>query len=239
MLKTEYNRMNEKINPDDTLRACVMKKIAPRQGKKFRPAAAIAVVLIVVLMAFPVMAAYVPAINELMFQVSPEMAARFTPIQERDTRNGICMEVVSASVHGATAEVCISFEDLEEDRINGNIFTGGEQLLGKNSFLNGSWGGGIGHFSFDEETGKAIMVIEENNSFWSNRKNRYLTAKELYGGKITVQVDYLYVPGEKEDGQYYEQIVARGPWRVTFPITESSYVGEHDDGVPMVTELWE
>ena len=33
MLKTEYNRMNEKISPDAALNACIMEKIAPRQGK--------------------------------------------------------------------------------------------------------------------------------------------------------------------------------------------------------------
>ena len=233
MLKTEYNRMNEKISPDAALQERVMQKAAPRQAKRFRPAVAIAAVLIAVLMAFPAMAAYVPAINELMFHVSPEMAARFTPVQESCIVDGIRMEVVSASIHGTTAEVCISFEDLEEERIDGRILTGGDRLLGKNPFLSGSWGNGIGHFSYDEASGKVIMVIEENNSFWSDQKGRYLTAKELYSGKITVQVDYLYVPGESEDGKYCEQIVAEGPWRVTFPITESDYVGDHDDGIPM------
>lgn len=237
MLKTEYNRMNEKINPDAALKASVMEKTAPRQGMKFRPAVAIAAMLVAVLMAFPAMAAYVPAVNALMFQVSPEMAARFTPIQESCTKDGIRMEVVSASIHGATAEVCISFEDLEGERIDSRISIGGGRLLGKNPFLSGSWGDGIGYFSFDESSGKAIMVIEENNSFWSNRKDRYLTAKELYSGKITVQVDYLYVVDETEDGEYCEQIVAEGPWCVTFPITESSYIGERDDGVPAITEL--
>lgn len=233
MLKTEYNRMNEKISPDAALNACIMEKIAPRQGKRFRPAVAIAAALIVVLMAFPAMAAYVPAINELMFHVSPEMAARFTPVQESCIVDGIRMEVVSASIHGATVEVCISFDDLEGERINGHIRTGGDQLLGKDPFLSGSWGGGIGHFAFDESAGKVIMVIEENNSFWSRLKDRYLTGKELYGGKITVQVDYLYIPGETVNGGHCEQIIAEGPWRVTFPITESGYVGEHDDGVPL------
>ena len=237
MLKTEYNRMNEKISPDAALNACIMEKIAPRQGKRFRPAVTIAAAVIAVLMAFPVMAAYVPAVSELMFQVSPEMAARFTPIQESCTKDGIRMEVVSASIHGATAEVCISFEDLEGERINGQIRTGGDRLLGKNPLLSGSWGNGIGHFSFDESSGKVIMVIEENNSFWSNLKGRYLAAKELYGGKITVQVDCLYVTAETEGGEYSKEIVAEGPWRVTFPITESSYVGEHDDGIPVITEL--
>lgn len=236
MLKNEYIRMNEKISPSAALEQSIMEKVAPRRVRRFRPAAVIAALLAVVMMTIPAMAAYVPAINELMFQVSPEMAARFTPIQESCVVDGIKMEVVSASVHGATAEVCVSFEDLEGERVNSCIRIGGDQLLGKNVFLTGVWGGGIGHFSYDESTGKAIMVIDETNSFWSNWKGRYLTVKELYNGKITVQIDYLYVSAETADGKYCEQIVAEGPWRVTFPITESDYAGEHDDGVP-VTEV--
>ena len=237
MLKTEYNRIQTKIVPTAALNQKILEAAVPRRGSMFRPAVAIAAALIAAMMAIPAMAAYVPAINELMFQVSPEMAARFTPVQESCTVDGIRMEVISASVHGATAEVCISFEDLDGTRINEQIRTGGDRLLGKNPLLSGSWGDGIGNFSFDESSGKAIMVIEENNSFWSNLKDRYLTAKEIYSGKLTVQIDYLYMSAEAEGGQYCEQIVAEGPWRVTFPITESDYVGEHDDGVPMTEAI--
>lgn len=237
MLKSEYNSMQKKITPPAELNQEILKMAEPRRVRRFRPAAAIAAALIAVMLAIPAMAAYVPAINELMFQVSPEMAARFTPIRESCIKNGIRMEVVSSSIHGATAEICVSFEDMEGDRINNQIRTGGDQLLGRNPFLSGTWGGGIGYFSYDDRANKVIMVIDETNSFWSELRGRYLTVKELYNGKITVQVDYLYVSGETASGEYCEQIVAEGPWRVTFPITESDYVGEYDDGVPMTEAI--
>ena len=228
-MKAQYRAMNEKILPKQELNDKVMEKAAPQRLPRLRMAA-VAAVLAVMILAVPAMAGYVPAVSELMYQVSPEMAARFTPVQVSCTVDGIRMEVVSASVHGATAEVCISFEDLWEDRIGGDLRVDGEELLGKDLFLKGSWGGSIGKFDYDAESGKAIMVLEQNFSFWSALRGRYLTVEELFDGKITVSVDRLYrlVQGT-------EETLAEGPWRVSFEITESDYVGQRDDGVPLTT----
>ena len=233
MFQNDYRKMNEKILPNVDVRERVMETVAPKRPMRFR-VAVVAVALALVVMVVPVMAAYVPPISELMYQVSPEMAARFTPVQESYTVNGIKMEVVSASVHGATAEVCVSFTDLQGDRISASLRTDGEQLLGKNVFLSGNWGGSIGKVDYDEETGKLIMIIEQNYSFWSSLRGRYLTVEELFNGKITVSVDRLY-RYVGNGGEWVEETVAEGPWRVSFEITESEYVGPRDDGVPQTT----
>lgn len=233
-MKEEFDRMNAHIAPHESLNSKVLDQALTHEKapRRFRPLVAVAAMLVLILTALPVMAYSIPTISELMFQVSPQMAARFTPIQLSDTENGIRMEVVSTSIHGATAEICISFEDVEGNRIDSRLRVEGDELLGRNPFLMGNWGGGIGNFAFDEETGKAIMVIEENYSFYSNLKGRYLTVNELFGRKITLQVDEIYW---YLDDDTTESIV--GPWRVTFDITESDYVGDHDDGVPATTSV--
>ena len=233
-MKEAFDRMNAQLIPDESLNSRVLDQAAAsaKAPHRFRSLVVIAAMLVFVFTALPVLAYSIPAVSELMFQVSPQMAARFTPIQLSDTENGIRMEVVSASIHGATAEICISFEDTKSNRIDCRLRTEGEELLGRNPFLTGSWGGGIGNFAFDEASGKAIMVIEENYSFYSGLKGRYLTVRELFGNKITVQVDELY--WYLEDGST-ESIA--GPWRVTFDITESDYVGQYDDGVPATTSV--
>lgn len=235
MYQKEYNRLNESIIPEPGLKGKIMEKAVSRRGRILRPVAVMAALLALVVMATPVMATYVPAVGELMYQVAPEMAARFRPIQESCVEDGIRMEVAAASVHGATAEVCISVEDLEGDRVDGHLRTDGEELLGKNLFLSGSWGGSVGHFDYDTETGVAIMVIERNYSFYSPLKGRYLTVDELFGGKITVKVDRLYRLVQGNDGEWAEETLAEGPWRVRFPITESGYAGPRDNGVPQTT----
>ena len=197
-MKATYRKMIEKIHPSEDLPDKVFEKIARKRIARFRPVAVAAAVLAVVMLGTPVMAAYVPPVAELMYQVSPEMAARFTPIQESCEKNGIRMEIVSASIHGATAEICISFEDLEGDRLNGQSMAEmfQTQFLGKSMFFSGSWGGTIKDTDFDEETGKLIMVMERTFSFYSEKEGRYLTVEELFGDKITVRVERLneYVP---------------------------------------------
>jgi len=223
MFQNEYRKMNEKIRPSEDIRERVMEKACPRRPARFR-VAVVAAILALAVMAVPAAA-----------QVSLELATRFRPVMESCTVDGIKMEVVAASVHGATAEVYIAFEDLQEDRIDEKLRIEGEELLGKNPFLSGTWGSSIGKFDYDAETGQAIMVIEQNYSFWSPLRGRYLTVEELFGGKITVSVDRLYCLVQTEDGEWVEQTIAEGPWRVDWKITESEYVGPRDDGVPQTT----
>ena len=209
MFQNEYRKMNEKIRPSEGARERVMEKACPRRPARFR-VAVVAAILALAVMAVPAAA-----------QVSLELATRFRPVMESCTVDGIKMEVVAASVHGATAEVYIAFEDLQEDRIDEKLRIEGEELLGKNPFLSGTWGSSIGKFDYDAESGQAIMVIEQNYSFWSSLRGRYLTVKELFGGKITVSVDRLYCLVQTEDGEWVEQTIAEGPWRVDWKITES------------------
>ena len=236
MWKSQYKDMNEKILPKPMSRERILEKAAPHRPKRVRMAV-MAAVLALVIVAMPAMAGYVPAVSELMYQVAPEMAARFTPVLESCTVDGIRMEVVSASIHGATAEVCVSFEDLQGDRVNGSLREEGMELLGRDVFRSGNWGSSVGSFDYDEATGKAIMVIQQNYSFYDTWKGRYLTVEELFNGKITVCVDRLYRMVRGADGEWTEQTLAEGPWRVSFEISESDFVGERDDGVPLTTGL--
>lgn len=219
MLKNEYIRMNERIGPSPVLQKLVMEKAVPQKTRRLRPVVAIAAALIMAVMAMPVMAAYVPAINQLMFQVTPEMAARFTPIQESCVKNGIRMEVVSTSIHGATAEVCVSFEDVEGDRIGANTRVEDDGWYGINPFLSGAMSSTTGNAAFHEEDGKLIYITEHHYSIYSEKQGRYLTVEEIYDGKMTVSVDELYrytelpivdIPIEMTDREVITVKVERG-----------------------------
>ena len=223
MFQSEYRKMNEKIRPSGELWNRVMEKTRPRRPMRIR-VAVVAAMLALAILAVPAAA-----------QVSLELATRFKPVMESCTVDGIKMEVVAASFHGATAEIYISFEDLQGDRINEDLRIGGEELLGKNPFLSGTWGGSVGKFDYDAQTGRAIMIIEQNYSFWSSLWGRYLTVEELFNGKITVSVDRLYRNVQTAEGEWVEETLAEGPWQVSIKITESEYVGPRDDGVPQTT----
>lgn len=230
-MKTAYRKMNEYIVPDAALSARVMAKAVPKARWQLRTAALIAAVLAVVLMAVPAVAATIPAVNELMYLVSPEIAARFSPVQKSDTNAGITMEVVSASIHGATLELYLSFQTTDGTVVTERIGINEGDILGGNLLLSGFWGHSYKVPTTAPETGKSFQMLEYNHSFYSSLLGRYLTVDELYGGKITVYVESVYV-GYDAMG---ERIVIEGPWRVTFKIDESGYIGDRDDGVPQAT----
>ena len=229
-MKEMYQKLNEHITPGRHLTEAVMEQAAPRH-RRLRPLALVAAVLALVMLAVPVMAANIPAVAELMYMVSPEVAARFLPVQKSCTNNGVTMEVVSASIHGAVVEVYLSFSGEDGMELDPYISAEGDTLLGRSVLLgSGSWGESLYAAKQDPETGKVFQMLEHDYSFYSRLLGRYLTVDEIYGGKMTAYVESI---------RWYddagEKHTIAGPWYVTFEIDESGYVGERDEGVPMIT----
>lgn len=189
-----FHKMNDQVTPNPRLKAAVMEKVTPRKRLHFRPLTAVAAMLAVLLMATPVMAAYVEPINELLYQVSPEMAERFTPIQKSSVKNGIKMEVISASVHGNVAEMVVSFEDLEGNRIT-NDFMPEFEIRHYSPFMtlvSGMRVEGLtdDYSGYDPETGKATYLL----TFHCLEQN----LAELFDNKISLisENGYRRLPSE-------------------------------------------
>lgn len=94
--------------------------IPPAAARKKVVAAAVAAILCLTL-AVPALAAAVAPVYELMYLVSPAIAQYFQPVQKSDVDNGVKMEVVSAYVHDETAQIYVTMQDLQEDRIDETI----------------------------------------------------------------------------------------------------------------------
>ncbi len=84
-----------------------------------KPAAAVLAVVLCLTLTLPVLAAAVPSVYDLIYRISPATAQFFQPVQKSATDNGIKMEVASAYIHGDTAEICITMQDLTGGRIDG------------------------------------------------------------------------------------------------------------------------
>lgn len=69
----------------------------------------------------PVMAATIPAFYNSLYVISPSTAQFFKPIKLSCEDNGIRMEVLAIYIHQDTAEIYISMQDLEENRIDETI----------------------------------------------------------------------------------------------------------------------
>lgn len=122
MFAENYRSMNEQITPSQELVNKVIKSInkSPQKTKMiFRnPVIIAAMVIICIFTAIPALAANIPFINQLMYQVSPSIAQFFTPIKLSCEDNGVKMEVVSTYIHDGTAEIYITMQDLTGNRID-------------------------------------------------------------------------------------------------------------------------
>ncbi len=78
---------------------------------------AAAVILCLSLSILP-LSAEVPGLHQLLYQISPAAAQFFQPVHMACENNGIRMEVLAAYLHGDTAQIYLTMQDLEGERID-------------------------------------------------------------------------------------------------------------------------
>ncbi len=125
MFREKYMHMNHQIFPDPELMDQVLKSAhdaETRKRKIFRlipkPVAAAGLICLCISVAAPTLAATSDFAYHALYQISPGAAQFFIPVQKSDDDNGIRMEVISAYLHGNTAEIYIAMQDLTGDRID-------------------------------------------------------------------------------------------------------------------------
>lgn len=110
--------------PADAKRQLVQTLTARPAPKKrfFAPIRKIPVVAVLLVLCFfcsvPVLAASIDPLYQLMYRFSPGTAQFFRPVAKSDVSNGIEMTVLSSYIHGDTAEIYLSLQDLEGDRLD-------------------------------------------------------------------------------------------------------------------------
>jgi len=181
MFKEKYNAMNKQISPDQELVDKIINSIEDNKGGKnkaklsFRkPIAILVSLLVIVLTVTPILASKVPDVYNLMYSVSPTVAQFFMPVQKSSEDNGIKMEVVSAYVHDNVAEIYITLQDLNENRIDETTDLNDSYSI--NRPFNGS--ANSQNVGYDEKTKKVTFLI--TISEWGNKK--------ITGDKITFSV---------------------------------------------------
>ncbi|MBQ6065501.1 MAG: hypothetical protein IJK89_01645 [Clostridia bacterium] len=144
-------------------------------------AAALAVLLAC---AVPVAAAPVsrPA-YELVYAVSPALAQRLKPVRRSDVKEGIQMEVISAQISGAKAEILVAFRDLEGDRIDATTDLFDSYMIRSPYDAMGT----CRFESYDEATGTAVYTVLMEN----------MGGKPYKGDKITFSV-YELLTGKRD-----------------------------------------
>ncbi len=175
MFKQRYERLNNYVKPSSELVYKVKNLSDTKESKHYRillKPAIVIMTLITTYCSMPVIAANVPIIYNLMYQVSPSIAQYFIPIQKTCESNGIEMEVVSVYIKDDTAQIYITLKDLEGNRIDETTD------LNDSYNINRAFECTVGHcenIGYDAKTGKATFLITITN----NEK------KNITGEKIT------------------------------------------------------
>ena len=117
-----HKKRNDKVRENKIRENKIQEnKIQGKQNHNRRWGRGIAVaagLLLVINVSLPVLAGTFPTVYELMYLVSPAVAQFYQPVQLSDEYDGIRMEVVAAYIHEETAEIYITLQDLEGDRLD-------------------------------------------------------------------------------------------------------------------------
>lgn len=194
--KEKYKKMNEQIMPDQALLQELLLEVQEQKEKRTHPgrywgtkflkiSVPMAAVCLCACLTLPVLASN-STIYQLMRLVSPELAQRFVPVQMWDESQGIRMEVVSSNIQDNEAQVYITMQDLEGDRIDATTDLFDSYHIQTDAHSS------VGHcekVGFDEETGIITYLITITDD------------KEIETDKVTFSVREFI--GQK---QYYEDI---------------------------------
>lgn len=83
-----------------------------------KPLAAVAAACLCLLITMPVLADNMPVVEKLLNLISPELAEQFVPVQMVDESQGIRMEVVAINVKENSAQVYVTLQDMEGNRLD-------------------------------------------------------------------------------------------------------------------------
>lgn len=195
--------------------------------------------LLVINVSLPVLAGTFPTVYELMYLVSPAVAQFYQPVQLSDEYDGIRMEVVAAYIHEETAEIYITLQDVEGDRLDETT-----DLYDSYSIhMPYSAMGNCQKVGYDPKSGiltYLITVTQENGRKIEGEKltfsvGEYLGRKQEYE-KIEIPIDLTQVT----EGSYqYVDTPARGGTLtgysgLTVIMSETGTTGKEAQGYPVL-----
>lgn len=158
MFKDIYTEMNAQVKPDAALLASInTSEKQPKRRTPFymRPVFAGVALLLCLSLSIPVLAANVPYVNQLVYDISPGAARFLRPIQNVCIDNGIQIELSSIAVNTNFATMIVKLQDLEGSRIDETT-----DLFDSYSInLQSGYFSSCKQVRFDEETKVASFVI--------------------------------------------------------------------------------
>lgn len=138
---------------------------------------------------------------EYLYKLNPYLAEKMTPVMKSCIDQGIEMKVVGIYVHDTIADIYVSMQDLEEDRIDGTADLFDSYSIHTNC---DQWGG-CTLVDYDEETHAATFLIKVGlyDQKIDGRKMTFSVSRFLSGKQETwkelPEIDLAKVVSEEAD----------------------------------------
>lgn len=181
--KEAYRAWNQHIIPDQALTGRLLLEASGRNRTqtrfpRYRAATAVLLLCAVLPCSLPVLTAHAEPVYQLLYAISPKTAQRLMPVKKSAEDQGIRMEVVSAAVYEDTAEICITMEDLEGDRIDETTDLYDSYSIHRPFGATGT----CERIGYDAESGRVtfLITLKERSEDWSEHPIR--------GDKVTFSV---------------------------------------------------
>lgn len=151
-----------------------------KDGKRkyYRRIGAAAAVLFFCMTSVTVLGAAVPAVQNWIFRISPEVAGFLYPIEESCEKEGIRLSVVAGVNDEHNAEIYFTLQDTE-----GKGRVSDKADLMDSAGINGSTLGGVEFLNYEEETQTAFYVIHESGNY-KNRRNVFRINEMMFNKTI-------------------------------------------------------
>ena len=157
-MKEIYQHMNAQIQPSEILIQKVMNQTV-RKKHHARKAFAVSLACIVLSVgSLSVMTHASESFRDILGQIPPRAGAVFSPVMKSCINNGIEMTVEAVYIDGDDAEFYITFQDLEENRVDKTLDLFDSYTIIRPFAFDGS-AYGCAREGFDEETGKMRFHI--------------------------------------------------------------------------------
>lgn len=204
MQRDFYKNTFTKIRPSVQIIDKTREMIEGKSKKKKYPyrhlkrgIAVAATFVIVLASALPILAANVPIAYDVLYMVSPATAQYFKPVKKSCIQNGIKLEVESSRIMGDTAQIYVTLQDLEGDRVDEttDLYDSYSIRLPYGSSSN------CRMVKFDKTDKKAYFMITIINFYGQNIQGKkitfslkcFLSGKKVYEN-IKIPISWAAVP---------------------------------------------
>ncbi|MBQ8001070.1 MAG: hypothetical protein IJ298_07735 [Ruminococcus sp.] len=198
------------INEEYVEEACNPTPKLIRKKSVFKLALVAVIALLCISLIVPTFAVVVREPDKLLYAMFPSIAQKLKPVQMSCVDNGIKLEVISANVTDTEAQVYVSLQDLQGDRVDDTTDLFDSYNIRRPFDSNAT----CSMVSFDSETKTATFLIDIE---WYNTRN-------VLGSKVTFSLDEFLSHKQEYEG-YLEGIDLSQVGNATDTITDVSIRG--------------